>query len=66
MRPWQRRGHLLLRCDNVLVVLVHDLLHLRVDELIEGLELLPHQALLLKVGRDDGPRVLLRPRRNPR
>jgi hypothetical protein len=36
-------------------VLVHDLLQAGVDEVVERVQLLPHQALLLKVRADDGP-----------
>ena len=35
------------------------LLHVGVDELVEGVQLLPHQALLLKEGADDCPCILL-------
>ena len=35
------------------------LLHVGVDELVEGVQLLPHQALLLKEGVDDCPGILL-------
>ena len=38
---------------------VDELLHRVLDELVERVELLPHEPLLLKVCRDDRPRVLL-------
>lgn len=40
--------------------LVDNLLHGVLDELVEGVELLAHEALLLEVGGDDGPGVVLR------
>lgn len=44
------RHVLALRRDGDQLVLIHNLLKRRVDEVVEGVELLPHQALLLKVG----------------
>ena len=41
-------------------ILVDNLLHVAADELIEGVQLLPHQALLIKEGGDDCPCILLR------
>lgn len=49
------RHVLALRLDRDQLALVHNLLERGVDEVVEGVQLLPHQALLLKVGRDDGP-----------
>jgi hypothetical protein len=39
--------------------LINDLLHGVLNELVEGVELLADEALLLEVGGDDGPGVLL-------
>ncbi len=40
-------------------MLVDDFLHITVDELIEGVQLLPDQALLLEKCGDNGPSVFL-------
>lgn len=39
--------------------LIDDLLHSILDELVEGVQLLPHKTLLLEVGADHRPGVLL-------
>ena len=43
--------------DTLLSILTH--LHVRVDELIEGVQLLPDKTLLLKVRGNDRPCILL-------
>jgi hypothetical protein len=45
--------------DDELAILIDNLLHVGVNELIEGVQLLPHQALLLEEGADDCPGILL-------
>lgn len=60
-----KREYLLVRRDDMLVILVDDFLHLCIDELVEGVQLLPHQPLLIEIGGDDGPRIFLLPH-NPR
>ena len=47
-----------LRLDLKLAPLLNDFLHACVDELIEGVQLLPHQPLIGKEGRDHSPGVL--------
>lgn len=45
---------------TALTVLVDQLLHRVVDELVEGVNLLGHQRFVCEVGSDHGPAVLLR------
>ena len=49
--------------DNKGAILIHNLLHVAHDELIEGVQLLPHQALLIEKRRDDCPCILLQSNR---
>ena len=46
--------------DHDLARLVHDLLHGVLRKLVEGVELLPHEASVREERRDDRPRVVLR------
>lgn len=48
-----------LRVDLDVRKLINDLLYSVMDELVEGVQLLVHKALLLDIGTDDRPSVLL-------
>lgn len=59
-----RHKNLLLWRDDMLVIFIDDFLHLCVDELIERVQLLPHQSLLIEVRGDNGPRIFLLPQKS--